>query len=180
MLEGLNQQAIDVIAAVEKRLRYSGIVSAAKMSRLLDAVKVPQAKIEVSIEFSRDLEGQAQIVGELATEVEMTCQRCLQACLQPVHVDFCLNPVANESQAEELTDKYQAIITAGETLDLLSVLEDELLINSPLISMHDEKECPVSQRGTHVDSAGLTENNVKETSSKVNPFAILADLNIGS
>ena len=77
-------------------------------------------------------------------EVELTCQRCLAGLLHRIDIDRTVHLARN---ADEL-DRLDALpdgdaILAGDKLDLLVLVEDEVLLSLPLAAMHAEGECPV-------------------------------------
>lgn len=77
-------------------------------------------------------------------EVELTCQRCLNGMRHEVDVDRVVHLARNESELERLDALPDSdAILVGETLDLVGVLEDEVLLSLPLAAMHAEGECPV-------------------------------------
>jgi uncharacterized protein len=77
-------------------------------------------------------------------EVELTCQRCLGGLQQRVDIDRVVHLARNETELERLDALPDSDgILVGETLDLVGLLEDEVLLSLPLAAMHAEGECPV-------------------------------------
>lgn len=76
-------------------------------------------------------------------EVELTCQRCLEDLKHAVGIERTVHLARNEDELERL-DALPAgdAILAGDKLDLLALVEDEVLLSLPLAPMHAEGECP--------------------------------------
>lgn len=113
-----------------------------------------------------------QLVLQAATSVEMTCQRCLELSVHELAVDTQIRFVATEAEAEALDpDSDEDLLSMEHPLNLRELIEDELLLELPLVPMHDE--CPL-----HLPSSVGEEEIVGEV-EKANPFAMLAQLKKG-
>ncbi|MBU2640604.1 MAG: DUF177 domain-containing protein [Gammaproteobacteria bacterium] len=77
-------------------------------------------------------------------EVEMTCQRCLNGMPYTVDLERTLYLARNEAEMERLDALPDSdAIQAGETLSLVELVEDEVLLSLPVAVMHAEGKCPV-------------------------------------
>lgn len=100
----------------------------------------------------------------------LTCQRCMGAVHTPIAVKQWYRFVATEEIAMAEDDQSEEdLLVMAPQFDLLTVLEDELLMALPLVPMHDF--CPVAP----VFSVGASEQDNTEL-EKPNPFAVLARL----
>jgi len=99
----------------------------------------------------------------------LRCQRCLQPLLEPLHVVRDFQFVADEAAAESLDNEaeHEVLVLARE-LDLHELLEDELLLDLPLVPRHET--CP--QPLVVVDGEQAAE-------PAASPFAALAALRRG-
>jgi len=80
----------------------------------------------------------------ISGEVEMTCQRCLGSMQYAVGIERVVHLARNETELERLDALPDSdAILVGETLDLVGLIEDEVLLGLPLAAMHAEGECPV-------------------------------------
>ena len=104
------------------------------------------------------------------TRLPLTCQRCMGVVQSPLQVDRWYRFVANEdiAMAEDDASEEDLLVLTPQ-FDLLTVLEDELLMALPLVPMHDAcPELPAFSAGA-IQVPGDTEG-------KPNPFAALAKL----
>lgn len=99
-----------------------------------------------------------------------TCQRCLEPVAVDLHTDSELALLQDETHIALLAEDTESILldelTEGDKLYLLSMIEDELLVDLPMAPKHDDCEMAVSQ-------VGELPETVEE---KENPFAMLAGL----
>lgn len=103
--------------------------------------------------------------------VPLTCQRCLAPVETPLTVDRWFRFVADEAAAEAQDDDCEEDLLALEPRpDLHDVLEDELLMELPLVPMHGTCPEPVSMRTA--DAQDIPE----AAQPRKNPFAELAKL----
>lgn len=101
--------------------------------------------------------------------VALTCQRCLAPMDLSLDVDRVFRFVRDEAEAERLDEDSEddvLALPAGGSLELLSLVEDELILALPLVPRHEH--CPqplVAGDGVAVEPAPRTR-----------PFEVLAAL----
>ncbi len=104
--------------------------------------------------------------------LSLTCQRCLQAVETPVEVDRWFRFVADEATAEaEDEDSEEDVLALEPRPSLRELVEDELLMELPLVPMHEA--CPTPLPLPPEDPAA------EPAEDKPNPFAALASLKRG-
>jgi len=105
------------------------------------------------------------------TVVQLQCQRCLQAMTVPLAVERSFRFVRDEAEAEaEDPDSDEDVLALSRTLDLFALVEDELILELPLVPRHDvcPQPLPVPQ-----------DEPLEEDEPRPNPFAKLAALKRG-
>lgn len=106
------------------------------------------------------------------TAVPLTCQRCLGPVETPLVVDRWFRFVADEATAAAEDDDCEEDLLALEPRPSLhDVLEDELLMELPLVPMHDVCPVPVTMQAGEL-AAGPDEAEP----ARKNPFAELSRL----
>lgn len=106
------------------------------------------------------------------TVVPLTCQRCLGPVDTPLKVDRWFRFVNDEATAEAEDDDCEEDLLALEPRPRLhDVLEDELLMELPLVPLHDTCPVPVVMQASDL-LVGLDEGGPE----RKNPFAGLAKL----
>lgn len=119
--------------------------------------------------------GQAEVWLHVAIEtaLSLTCQRCLAPMRVPLQVDRSFRFVADEATAEaEDDDSEEDVLALTPEFDLLTLVEDELLMALPIVPRHPD--CVPAQ------SASARQGPTPEAAAeKPNPFAVLAALRTG-
>lgn len=99
----------------------------------------------------------------------LLCQRCLQPCAHELSLDRRFLFVADESTAAELdADVEHDVLVFAKELDLHELVEDEFLLDLPLVPRHDVCPQPLDLPADELESATAD-----------HPFAALAGLRRG-
>ena len=162
---------LDPVKAATKRSEYSGVMASKDMPRWEASVASCDEFIQVDVKFAKDAQGLTYFQGELSTEAQLICQRCNSIMQQATQVAFCFTPVqGNELEHDELPDAYEpvAVNEHGE-VDLVQLFEDELIITLPIVPVHAENECSVTQND-------MTFGQLEPEQERENPFAVLQKL----
>ena len=79
---------------------------------------------------------------KVSGQVEVECQRCLKPVAVRIDSARLLYMASGEEEAERLEsvldDESLEVIVVDRTLDLATLVEDEVLLSLPLVSVHDE------------------------------------------
>ena len=114
--------------------------------------------------------GQPWLRLHIHTEVARHCQRCLQTLVLPVAVDRLFRFVPDEATASaQDEDSAEDVLVWDKHFDLHALLEDEILLDLPLIPMH--AQCPLLAA-----QPPAAATPVAPAEEKRQPFAGLADL----
>ncbi len=93
--------------------------------------------------------GRADALGSLSLhlivrgDVELTCQRCLGGMQHAIEIDRMVYLARTDVELNRLDALPDSdAILVGETLSLVELVEDEVLLGLPLAPMHAEGKCP--------------------------------------
>ena len=101
--------------------------------------------------------------------VVLECQRCLQPVQQMIEIDRHFRFVAGEDEATRLDeDSEDDVLVLPPSLDLATLVEDELILALPLVPRHEA--CPQPLPMSVADAGALAEDD------EPHPFAALAAL----
>lgn len=166
---------IDIEPAAQAHWQLSGCNELSNYERLTQEAQGLGAEnpLNWSAQMQRrdDLAGQAATWLQLTvnTVLPLTCQRCLRLVDVPVNIDRQFRFVATEAIAQAQDDESEEdLLVSSREFDLLSLIEDEVLLDLPLVPRHDV--CPVAVKLAVVD------DGFEAASEKPNPFAQLAQL----
>ncbi|WP_447528986.1 YceD family protein [Vreelandella sp. TE19] len=152
--------------------RLEGQVALDKLPRLAEEAGEQTGECYASLEFGIDAQGRREIRGQLRATLSLACRRCLVPLSQDVSSDFLLGMVSDEALASELPASHEPVLVEREQLDLLTVIEDELILSLPQVVYHAEEECFVSAEQLVSKTDGADE----EPAPRSNPFAVLGAL----
>jgi uncharacterized protein len=106
---------------------------------------------------------------EVDLEMPLTCQRCLSVVNESIQIRRSYRFVETEAQAEfEDEQSEEDLLVFNRDFDLASLIEDEVLMDMPVVPRHDV--CPVAVKLMAVDA------DFEAVPSKPNPFSALAAL----
>jgi uncharacterized protein len=110
---------------------------------------------------------------EVDATVPLTCQRCLGPVNVPVKVSRSFRFVASEEEAERQDEEAEEdVLALDRDFDLRQLIEDEVLMELPVVPRHDT--CP-----TDVKLAVEDSDFGEKMAEKPNPFAVLEQLKGG-
>lgn len=168
MSERMIPEYIDPFRYAEQGLGLDGLLNISDMPRLLALAQNTDNKVSVHLNFGIDEQGVTYLKGNLKSQLVLQCQRCLEPLTYEIMSDFALGIVKTLDEANDLSAVYEpAIAKEDGSLALRELIEDEIILNLPIIPRHEEEECKVK---LPVADAGWEEEKSK------NPFQILASL----
>lgn len=175
MSKEFSAQRLDVKAFAEEGASVSGQAPVSAFARLMAETEGRGGDHAVTWSADGELRNPRHVHPEIWLHLEagarlsLTCQRCLS----PVDVDLSLERtfrfVADETIAEAEDDTSdEDLLALSHSFDLPALVEDEILMDLPLVPRHDV--CPEPLPAPVDDLPDEVE------SSKPNPFAVLGRL----
>lgn len=131
------------LAARDEHLE--GVMALEGFSRLADEVGEQSGDCRVWLDFGIDAQGRREIRGRLEADLQLPCRRCLSPMARRVESEFLLGMATSDALAAELPGTHEPVLVENEQLDLLTVIEDELILSLPQVVYHEEAECRVSR-----------------------------------
>ena len=161
---------IDPIVMAAKTRVLEGLLPLARMPRVCAIVEQPLDTVKLRLRGTIDEAGRSLLLGHVYTQISMQCQRCLQAVAVQIDADFALAAVHSEQEAALLPDNYEPLLLPlGEDVSLVELIEDEVLLNLPIVARHEVSECAASTKDVSTAADGAADDVYQ-------PFAGLADL----
>jgi uncharacterized protein len=157
-------ELIDPVALADKGRDMAGVLPLSRFSRLAGLLASTQGEVQLDLSFSR--EGRFRVIeAHIVSELQLTCQCCLEALLWPVDVVVKLAVVRSLDEAVILPDYLEPLLMEHEVMWPGDIAQDELLLSIPAIPRHDA--CGLSRKEDIV---------LEPVSTRKNPFAILSKL----
>ena len=162
-------QSLDIWALARSGGLIEGEQEVAELARLQSACagQVPQPvrwRLQGLLKPGADGHDQPWLVLQIDAELPLTCVRCLQPVHHVFRIERAFRFVADEATAmAEDEDSEEDLLPLSPPLDGLSLIEDELLMDMPILPKHD-----------NCQSEYLQTSDVGEPEEKAKPFAALA------
>ncbi len=137
------QTAIDCLEFAEKSLAIHGTITLLSLPRLQDALADTAGELAYSLRGGRNARGETELALRVQGELVLICQRCLGAL--PFRLDTLTRFVLVKDEAglpkPEDEDAAAEYLVAQRSLDVATLVEDEVLLNLPLAPMHAQGQC---------------------------------------
>ena len=108
-------------------------------------------------------------MGSLQAQVNVFCQRCLKPLAIALADDIKLALVRDEEAAQRLDAELDPWICEDHKLDLAELVEEQLILCTPIVSYHESGEC-MNQKDY------VAGEDAAESVATENPFAVLKSL----
>lgn len=167
MLERLPEQ-VDPLRLARQGAELHGRIPLSRMGRLAESLCDAPGDADVVMRFELGEGGIGLLRGEAHARVSVICQRCLEPMPIRLDAEFAFGLVESEPQAERLEAEYEPLLVGDAPLRISELVEDELILALPIVSLHDLPACPAAG---HLAASGPAEH-----SADTNPFAILETL----
>lgn len=161
---------LDPYRYAEQDLHLDGLVKLVDMQRLNATRPEPAAdeRAMVNLHFGVDEQGLTYLKGHIQAKLGLQCQRCLETFTYEIMSDFALGIVKSLEEEKALPDQYEpAMVQEDGQLALRDLIEDEIILNLPIIPRHDPEVCKVT--------LPLADTSW-ESSKGENPFQVLQTL----
>lgn len=182
MTKDYSPDRLDIKAFTQAGTPLQGQDTLAKYERLAQEAQGPEPDLTVNSvhwQVQGQLRAGAAETQEQAAEpwlhltvqatLPMLCQRCLTPVEVPLEVDRWFRFVADEATAEAQDDDAEEdLLAMSREFDLHALIEDELLMDLPVVARHDE--CPVA-----VTMESSSEDFDAAEEEKPNPFDALSN-----
>jgi uncharacterized protein len=163
-------KTVDPFKYADQNKVLEGSISVALMPRLLEIVANPVGEVKLVLEFDRDEQRIRVLKGSLSATLSLSCERCLEPVTKTVESQFQLGIVLSDEKAKNLPGYYEPLLVESESIVLLDVVEEELILSLPMFAYHDN--CKLEHSNDEGPDGG------QEGGEKPNPFSVLSELKL--
>lgn len=157
-------EQIDPFRLAEQGVTLNGVSPLADMSRLKPSMSPQGALARARFEFGTDEQGVCFLNGHVEATLILECQRCMEPFEYAIITDFALGVVHTLEESKQLPEQYDPALVQDGQLALRELIEDELILNLPIIPKHEPEACRLS---LPIQDSGWEQGEVK------NPFRVL-------
>lgn len=134
---------IDPFRYAEQNLALTGSVKVSEMQRLSANLNAIDDVVNVDLKFGVDEQKITFLKGHLKTCLSLQCQRCMEPLRYEIISDFLLGIVSTLEEANALPEHYEPALATEGQLALRELIEDEIILNLPIIPRHEPEDCKV-------------------------------------
>jgi uncharacterized protein len=134
-------------------------VSISKLQRFSEYLDDHDGQVKVSLHFDKDESGYRVVRGQVETTVSILCQRCLEPTEVGVASELTVTLADTEAEANKIADRFsgpldklEVIVCEEGELNLLTLVEDELIMSLPVVVAHEDKNCNTELNAIQADS----------------------------
>lgn len=160
---------IDPLHLADAAVQLAGDLPVARLQRLKAMLASEDGSVQVTAGFGVDEQGRRVLELKVTANLEMTCQRCMGRVAVPVAVEATLELVPEESADHAASERYEPLFVSRDRMSLAEIVEDELLLQLPMIPRHEDGDAAC------LPAAG-NEDGQERDAARENPFAVLATL----
>jgi len=158
------RQTLDPFAFARDGKVLEGVVPAEDLSRVMESAPGSNGSVRFAFRGEKDRDGKLFLFVEAEGSLRLQCQRCLDEMPWPFQVSSRLLLVREDQELpDDLEEEAYDAVQLPSVINLLDLLEDEILLELPVVSRHDDCDTPGPSEAGEVDS----------------PFAALAALRGG-
>ncbi len=132
---------VQPIRFAKQAARLKTHLNLAVFPRLQEMLYEKQGEVTVDLHFGQDQDQHYYIRGELTTTFHLQCQRCMQPMDYQLRAEVYLSPLFNDAESKTLPEQYEPLLLQEDKIALVDLVEEELLLNLPLVPKHEEGEC---------------------------------------
>ena len=138
--------AIDPLDFVRNTSALYGKIAVAKLVRLQNSLFNNQNELEYTIAGALDRDDRPIIQVTVKGIINLQCQRCLGELEYALNLLACLLVVRNEDELLHL-DKDLSVegVLAVPDVNILTLIEDEIILSLPISPRHQENECSTNK-----------------------------------
>jgi len=162
----LMQMVIDGPEFARRMNRAQGLVAITDLARIREYLTTEDGSLDCKLQggFSEDDSGHLELRLSIAGELQLKCQRCLQAMRFPLDLEKRLRLVMSvrDWPEEDVEDEGFDAIEASREMAVGALIEDEVVLALPISPRHENCDFPT----------------MKDTKQDASPFAVLRKLKI--
>jgi uncharacterized protein len=155
---------VDPFRLAEQGVILNGVSPLAEMSRLRPSMSSEGAVASAQFQFGTDEQGVCFLSGHVEAVLMLECQRCMEPFEYAIITDFALGVVHTLEESKQLPEQYDPVLVQDGQLALRELIEDELILNLPIIPKHAPESCRLT---LPIQDSGWEQGEEK------NPFRVL-------
>lgn len=164
-MQGKLKQRYQIHKEVSRSSYFQDQFEVGRLTRLCELLSSDQGQVALRFEFKHSDFGVPMVCGDIQADLQLECQRCLQSMATDVAFEFQLLVDAADDIVKQ--SGLDTVYSEDGEIDIFEVIEDEIILALPLVSMHEDDTCNAHWQAS---------DNSHEPVVRENPFSVLKDL----
>ena len=136
----------------EENVVLEGDIPLPRFTRLTDYLCERCGAVRITLQFHKGKHRPLLIIGKARTTLTMQCQYCLDPVEVAVEADLDLVYVERDESSASLDESADGILAEGDSIDLVAIVEDDLILSLPMVARHGSGDC-IGKLEYHQDEA---------------------------
>lgn len=161
----------------QQGINLKGQIPLGELARLSEVALGESANILVDLQFEVNDQRQRLLTGQIDAHLQLTCERCMEACEQHIQGELALGIVWDEDRAKQLPRSIDAWIAPEGLSDIYEVIEEEILLCIPIANYHDHQCVDLAHYSTASGGDDASDETAEAAAEQQNnPFQMLKQL----
>jgi len=141
MLTGPLPERVNHRKFAEEKTELDGAIPLSAFTRLVELLADDAGEVRLRLRFRKGRKRKPLVIGDCRVSVQMICQ----TCLEPVQVEVVANIrtllLDSLDELVALRQSEDGTLCDADTVSLVDILEDDLIVNLPMVARHAAGEC---------------------------------------
>ncbi len=133
--------------AADKKRNVSRLYALASFTRLGALLQFTDGELLVNLGFRRDGNNRILLSGNISGQITVQCQRCLEPFSLQVDLPLDMVLAKQKGGAGETVAGRETYACDPMNLELGSLVEEEILLSLPLVTMHEDGDADCRKTG---------------------------------
>lgn len=181
MFTGTLPEQVNYQKLARENRKLEGVIPVSSFQRLNESLEKDAGQVNLKIEFRKGRKHTTHLIGKASANLTVLCQRCLAEMPYKLDVSIRYTVASSEEALMDLPQDDDALLCTEERMSLVSIFEDEFIVNLPMVTMHALEDGLDTKGAEDNSSVGrckvdhINDNSpIKPTTHR--PFAGLADI----
>lgn len=134
---------IDPFRNADHSIHLHGTLPIITLVRLGASLYQKEGDIEATIDLGLDEQQICVLRGRIQANLILQCQRCMEPFNYEIISDLLMGVVKTEEEITTLPESYDPLVVKENFLSIQDLIEDELIVNLPIVPMHNAAQCKV-------------------------------------
>jgi uncharacterized protein len=141
MLTGPLPERVNHRKFAEEKTELDGTIPLSAFTRLVELLADDAGEVGLRLRFRKGRKQRSLVIGDCRASVQMICQNCLEPVQVEVEAKIRTLLLDSLDELVALRQSEDGTLCDAETVSLVDILEDDLIVSLPMVARHAPGEC---------------------------------------